>query len=173
MASIDGSHDGVRTRASPKLIITPKRIELALRLALGVPLQSPIAPATRGAGLETAWAFLALSHAPERPRSSLKRATTRRAARPERPKRGPKRALQLKRGLRRAVPGCCVLSGCCRVGQSSAGLHCATPGLGPLATAQQHAPVRCLRRRSFFGHWKGGRRRLACARSGLGAPQEP
>ena len=33
LASIDGSHDGVRTRASPKLIITPKRIELALRLA--------------------------------------------------------------------------------------------------------------------------------------------
>jgi hypothetical protein len=33
LASIDGSHDGVRTRASPKLVITPKRIELALRLA--------------------------------------------------------------------------------------------------------------------------------------------
>ena len=33
LASIDGSHDGVRTRVSPKLIITPKRIELALRLA--------------------------------------------------------------------------------------------------------------------------------------------
>jgi hypothetical protein len=33
VASIDGSHDGVRTRASPKVIITPKRIEVALRLA--------------------------------------------------------------------------------------------------------------------------------------------
>jgi hypothetical protein len=33
LVSIDGSHDGVRTRASPKLITTPKRIELALRLA--------------------------------------------------------------------------------------------------------------------------------------------
>ena len=35
LVSVDGSHDGVRTRASPKLIITPKRIELALRLARG------------------------------------------------------------------------------------------------------------------------------------------
>jgi hypothetical protein len=33
LASIDGSHNGVRTRASPKLVTTPKRIELALRLA--------------------------------------------------------------------------------------------------------------------------------------------
>ena len=33
LATIDGSHDGVRTRASPKLIIAPKSAELALRLA--------------------------------------------------------------------------------------------------------------------------------------------
>ena len=42
LASIDGSHDGVRTRASPKLIITPKRIELALRLALPPPPSPPL-----------------------------------------------------------------------------------------------------------------------------------
>ena len=33
LATFDGSHDGVRTRASPKLIIAPKSAELALRLA--------------------------------------------------------------------------------------------------------------------------------------------
>ena len=35
LATFDGSHDGVRTRASPKLIIAPKSAELALRLAKG------------------------------------------------------------------------------------------------------------------------------------------
>ena len=34
LATFDGSHDGVRTRASPKLIIAPKSAELALRLAI-------------------------------------------------------------------------------------------------------------------------------------------
>ena len=36
LATFDGSHDGVRTRASPKLIIAPKSAALALRLALVV-----------------------------------------------------------------------------------------------------------------------------------------
>ena len=41
LATIDGSHDGVRTRASPKLIIAPKSAELALRLASPNPKLAP------------------------------------------------------------------------------------------------------------------------------------
>jgi hypothetical protein len=47
LASIDGSHDGVRTRASPKLIITPKRIELALRLAAHAQLSVKLSACAR------------------------------------------------------------------------------------------------------------------------------
>ena len=66
LASIDGSHDGVRTRASPKLIITPKRIELALRLALDRNRVSsdPVPPSSRfyylWVGLERLLAQLAV-----------------------------------------------------------------------------------------------------------------
>ena len=44
LATIDGSHDGVRTRASPKLIIAPKSAELALRLAKRLYLPHPTPP---------------------------------------------------------------------------------------------------------------------------------